>query len=337
MNILKVLAHAKQQKECNMKFTNELNYPAPLYNALVGENYDLINPPLNVFSVTRLIGSPKIAELERRHWDEIVVPAESRVWVLLGNAMHKVLEEACRGEMLTEERWFLNMTTGRCFTLSAFGSNIKDCEWYNTTDIFITGKIDLYDAAEKTLYDFKQTSIFTWLLNNKEPKIEWVQQLNLNAFGIKKTGFEVKKLKIIAFYKDHNAKKHAQEGIPYPIHIIDLPVYSNAFTEDFVGERVMLHKMAQDMPDDETPVCTPEERWTKPTTWAIMKDGRKSALRIHDTEEQAQIHLSQCDMSCRVEERPGTDTRCTGYCNATQWCNYYQENYANKQIEETVE
>jgi hypothetical protein len=136
-------------------------------------------------------------------------------------------------------------------------------------------------------------------------------------------------VKIIAFYKDH-AKKHILDGMPSPIHIIDLPLYSDDFVMELINELIGLHIPAQSLPDDEIPVCTPEERWSRPTTWAVMKQGRKTALRVHDTEEQAHIHLLSCGADHRIEVRPGVDTRCVGYCNVQNWCNYYRDTIAGK-------
>jgi hypothetical protein len=35
------------------------------------------------------------------------------------------------------------------------------------------------------------------------------------------------------------------------------------------------------------PICTAKERWRKEDTYAVMKDGRKTAWRVFNTKEEA--------------------------------------------------
>ena len=72
----------------------------------------------------------------------------------------------------------------------------------------------------------------------------------------------------------------------------------------------------------ELPKCTSEERWAKPDTYAVMKKGRKTALRLLPTEEQAKEYIGDQDFS--VEFRKGVSTRCEGYCEVSQFCNQYR-------------
>ena len=75
--------------------------------------------------------------------------------------------------------------------------------------------------------------------------------------------------------------------------------------------------------DGTTPECTAEERWAKPDTYAVMKKGRKSALRLLPTEEKAKEYIG--DQNLSIEFRKGVSTRCEGYCEVSQFCKQYRE------------
>ena len=100
--------------------------------------------------------------------------------------------------------------------------------------------------------------------------------------------------------------------------------------------------------DDNIPPCTPDERWYRGESFAIMKDGNQKATKVikvddYETREQAeqtaQFHLEEYKKDCKkpadaarykIEVRPGNDGRCNGdkrYCAVNQWCNYWRETY----------
>ena len=70
------------------------------------------------------------------------------------------------------------------------------------------------------------------------------------------------------------------------------------------------------------PACTPEERWAKPDKWAVMKHGRKSAVKVFDSEEEANANIGLGDY---IEYRQGVDTKCEDYCMVNQFCPYWQK------------
>jgi hypothetical protein len=74
---------------------------------------------------------------------------------------------------------------------------------------------------------------------------------------------------------------------------------------------VKLHLQA--MGEEVPPICTPEERWATPTTYAVMKQGKKSALKVAQSQKEAQIWL-EANGGEWVQERPGEDKRCHNYC-----------------------
>lgn len=308
-----------------MKFTNITGLPLSLVSALQGDSYDLKDCPKNVISVTTAIAPPKIKTLELNHFDDIVVDVSERLWSVFGSAVHSVLENASKAsERLTEERWFINTEDWQVYTLAA-SLKIQDAWWYSKKTVYLSGKIDCYDHAESELQDYKVCSVYSYLFE-KTGKPEWGEQLNMNSFAMRLLGFDIKKLSIICMYRDWSASKAISDypELPVPMKQIYFPVWSDDYTKDFIASRLTNHLIAREMEEDVIPPCTPEERWAKKTTWAIMKEGRKSAVRVHDTEEQAKIHLGLAGEGHRIDTRLGKDTRCESYCNVNQWCSYWK-------------
>jgi hypothetical protein len=79
--------------------------------------------------------------------------------------------------------------------------------------------------------------------------------------------------------------------------------------EAYIESRIALHQLAEagDVPD-----CTPEEQWRKEDVYAVMKNGRKTAVRLFDDEAAAKKFLP--DSNHYVELRKGKATRCEDFC-----------------------
>jgi hypothetical protein len=81
-------------------------------------------------------------------------------------------------------------------------------------------------------------------------------------------------------------------------------------------------RMAQDFGEELQP-CSDEERWMTETVYATKKDGRKSAIRLFKTIEEA-TELAEKEKGY-VETRKGEPKRCTGdFCGVSKWCSQYQ-------------
>jgi hypothetical protein len=324
-----------------MKFTNEHGLPKSLADALQADDYDLKKSPDNVISVTTLISPPKIKVLAKRHWADIVCDVSERIWVLLGQSIHSVLEKASAGEeRLSEERWFLDTVDWTVHTNNQKSAGIvADYNWYKKDRFYVSGKLDCYDATTKDLQDYKVTSIWSWLIERKA-KGEWIEQLNINALALRLLTFEVKKLSIIAMFRDwsasaekrgdYNDKTTGTHSLPVPFKVLDIPLWNNDKTKEYILRRVNLFKTAIAQKDDEIPDCSAEERWHKDDTWAVYKTGNKKALKIHMSRESADAHVMELGSGYTIQYRPGEDVRCLSYCDVCGWCSFYKTAYASK-------
>jgi len=193
-------------------------------------------------------------------------------------------------------------------------------------DIFgitLSGQVDRYEVENKTIADYKVTSVWSILLGLKP---EWEKQLNLYKFLLEFEGHPVEQLKIHAVLRDWQVGKAAQANYPaIPFMTLDVPVWDNKKISKYTEERVAIHK-AEPLP------CTVEERWERTPTFAIIKAGRKSAVRVKDTREEAEIYLNTkvkpADKpKCKIVERKGEAIRCKSYCLCRDFCpcNPYKE------------
>ena len=95
------------------------------------------------------------------------------------------------------------------------------------------------------------------------------------------------------------------------------------------GERIKAKvaeiEAAEKLSDDEIAPCLPEERWADPDKYAVMKEGRKTAVRVFDNEENAKLLLKELDEKHFIEHRPAVSRKCADYCLCKDFCNFYQQ------------
>lgn len=170
--------------------------------------------------------------------------------------------------------------------------------------------------------DWKVTSCYSFILGDKP---EWEAQLNCYKYLYEQYGFTISKLQIVAILRDWSQTRAARES-DYPqsgIHVMNIPIWSKEVAEAYMRRRVKRHQTVRDCADNELPGCTSEERWTRPDSWAVMKDGNKKASRVFPLSIEAHHYISTQDKKHRysVIERPGESVRCERFCKALPWCN----------------
>jgi len=107
--------------------------------------------------------------------------------------------------------------------------------------------------------------------------------------------------------------------------VLEVSLWTPAQAQTYIERRVRLHQQAMtgDWPD-----CTPEERWTKSTKYALMKKGRKKAIKLYNVEAEALQAVTEKDHF--VELRPGEETRCESYCGVSKHCPQFAKIQASK-------
>jgi hypothetical protein len=283
-----------------MKITNKFNLPQPFVDLVSGDTYSKGESDI---TTTGLAQPPKIAELTRRHGGEITMDASEKVWTMMGTANHYVLEQiALRNpeRYVTEQRFYLDV------------DGVK-----------LGGQIDLFDRETETLWDYKVSSVYKAM---SDDKLEWTKQANVNKLLCEHNGFHPKKLAVLLVMKDWK-RKEAEFKADYPkcaILEIPLPIWREEETLAYIKSRINLHNSAKLIEEEDAiPVCTEEERWARPTTWAVLKErGAKRAVNggLYELESEAIAHAKR--ISGAIEKRDGSNPRCENYCQVRQWCNF---------------
>lgn len=276
-----------------MRITNELNLPEPLVAAIRNDGY--VKGDCD-YSVTGLIRPVRIAALSRKYDEHLVEDVSERIYSLFGRAVHTILEYAASDTYWVEKRYF-----------------------FPFADKIISGQIDVYDRETKMLSDYKFCSRY---VVSDGVKPEWTAQNSMNALLMRRNGIEVKSAEIVAIFRDWSKMMAARKS-DYPqrdIERIPVPLWSEEKTEAYILERIAAHEAGKDNP----PVCTPEERWEKPNRWALMKKGRKRAIKLFESEAEA-IAAQDGPSETFIEPRPGENVRCLHFCPVTAYCDFGRE------------
>lgn len=282
-----------------MKVTNVHNVPQPLVTLAEGQYY---SKGKSDYSVTELMSPPRVQRLRAQNDAQMEQDVSQMLWPLLGSALHVVMERGETEGWLSEERLFAEVD-----------------------GMVVSGAIDLQEITPQGvgIVDYKFTS--AWAVMNE--KIEWEQQLNVYKWLVERVKkAPVKSLRICALIRDFSRHDMGREGYPQsPIHMVDIPMWDAVKAESYVRERLEMHRNSKLSADfgEALPECSPEERWMSETTYAVKREGRKTAIRVFKTIEEA-TELAGKEKGY-VETRLGEPKRCTGnYCGVAQWCDQYQ-------------
>lgn len=284
-----------------MILTNHLNLPEQIVNAVKKDDYN----NNGTYSATTLLKDPKEIILFNRHKDEITEDVSEHVYSLLGTSVHYILEKAEEGEnQFKEERLY-----------------------YKFGDDTISGKFDFYDMEEEMLGDYKVTTVYKYLLGDNE---HYRFQLLTYAYLLRKNGFPCKGGRIYQIFRDwQRSKAKFDKSYPQkPVNVITFRFYDKdfAYIENEIQQRLAnIHKY-EDFADDEIPICSKENRWATDDKFAVMKKGRKSAMRVLNSKEEAEDWMKNNGGEF-IQERPAESRKCVDYCSCCEFCNFWRENY----------
>lgn len=273
-----------------MKITNKFNLPAPIYNVIAHDTYDDGGADITASSLWK---PTQMVALTRKHRNEMEVDASDFLSTLLGKALHDYLSKQ-DSEAVVEQRLFTHIE----------GKNLS-------------GQFDRFVVADATIQDYKVTSVSRF--QHQRGEAEWEQQLNTYAHLLRQHGQEIKALQVVAILRDW--MEFNTHSLHYPsimVQVVNIPLWPADIAEERISKRIREH-------DTPSP-CTPEERWHRPPKWAVMKNGRKNAIKLFDSEENATAFIASANDSryLYVEERPGSYIRCEKYCSAAPFCPQWQ-------------
>ena len=280
-----------------MKVTNKLNLPAAFVNAVSVRRH---NEP-GCFSATTLNKGCKEIILSDRHFDEITVDAADSVWAVWGTAVHALLESQPDNNFHEES-----------FKVPVSNS-------------FVTGQVDSYDMENGVINDWKTASVWKVQFNDFK---DWRAQGLTYAWLLQQSGLEVKKCRFVALLKDHSKTK-AKNDSSYPqspvfIYEFDVTAADMEETAARILAKVQEIESAYKLDDDAIEPCSAEERWADGEKWAVMKNGRKTAVKVFDNQLDADAMAGEMGNAYYVEHRPAISRKCGDYCNCKDFCNFYK-------------
>lgn len=295
-----------------MKITNKNNLPTP-FVGMASRDYQIAP---NEYKVTSLLKGIKETLLERRHSEEIERDVSDMIWLLFGTAVHGILEQQQESSTQLKE------------------NRIKiDFDGY-----VLSGQFDLYDDATHTVTDYKTASVWKIIFGNFE---EWRRQTLIYCYMLRKIGFKADKAEIVALLKDHS-KRDAKIKADYPQ--LPVQVVKFYFTDaDFKECEEWLHRKfreisnAEALEDNAIPACAPEDRYNTGDKYAVMKKGNKKALRVVNTESEAQSYIEWYKQNkdnastLEIVKRAGEDKKCVDYCSCCEFCDYYKGKYGKEE------
>lgn len=280
-----------------MRITNKTGIPEIVRLAAQGLQRD---PDPDQWSITELLNPAHQRKLQRDNWEDLEEDVSDKMYALLGTGVHRAIEDG----------------------MSVYAKENEDrSQWLvekhmKSTSLPIHGTMDFYDG--ETLWDWKTCS--SWKVMNKDFK-DWERQLN-GYMWLMSEDLDLipRDLKVMTILRDWSKLKAAQDA-DYPQSqtvIVDIPMWSVLNAGQFFDDRLHAHQ------DSAPPLCTPEERWAKPTTHAVMKEGRKSAVRVLASADEAEQWVSEKAPKgvISIMERPGSQTRCEHYCSVAHICEY---------------
>ncbi len=295
-----------------MKYTNELGLPLPIAATIAAKEYSAGDADI---SVTSLIDSSLVRFLTAKHDDELTEDVSDNIYALLGMTVHDILAKASDEEnklVMHEERLFTTVTlmdTGVPYVIS--------------------GQMDraIIDLETGLLQDYKVASVWEVIFGIRESR---VAQLNLYRYLLEANGdIPPETLQVVMILRDWSKGEAKRKGAEYPqkqVVIIDVPVWDTATMDAYIQARLSAHF-------DKEPVCTNDDTWFKPGKVAVMKEGRKTALRVLDNFTEAHDwcaengHMLADGVTPKkgitMVERPGRHPRCEDYCAVSKHCKQY--------------
>lgn len=296
-----------------MKLVNSSKIPEVIFNALIHNWYKGANEKRD-YSVTELLNPIRITILSKRHYDEIEEDAMSKLWAMMGSAMHEVVEKGS-----TDKEHLGYMVEKRVKTLFH--------------DKVISGGMDIYNENDKSIIDFKFQTVFNWIYLDDHIE-NLTLQLNGYRWLLERNGYKVDKLEIIFIFRDYRPYE-ASRMSGYPsgkIESLEISKMSDEEIEKYIKEKIEEIESLKDTPDDKLPMCSMKDRWQNEDMWKIMF--KNKCIKTFYSEEDANQFVSEKGYGT-IKFVKGVPKRCGEYCPVKEFCDFYKSNVKdNSQIEE---
>ncbi len=242
---------------------------------------------------TSLIGPPQATAITAAHKDEIEVDCVDMIPALIGQGLHRMLEDV----------------------LPPFESEVALTAGINGWRV--TGTAD-HVSPDGVITDWKSCKMMKLQKADTEG---WEQQLNVYAYLAQQMQIPVRKVQVIAVMIDWTEFAGKRAGMESPVVTVPLPLWDEVTAERWIKGRL---RELEDAFEGKPRPCTDEERWYSQSVYAVMKEGRKSAVKLCSTEDEA-LEIANQHKGGYVDHRGGVYRRCERWCKAAPWCKQWEE------------
>ena len=281
-----------------MKVTNKFNLPEAFIRVVSEDNYTKGEADITASEIGL---PPRIFALKRQHEHELEVDASELVKIMMGKAIHQVLEDANK-DALVEERIYTRVL-----------------DWN------VGGKFDRVSVFDAVLTDWKTSTVDAFRAKWREGFREWTIQLNIYVYLLRKNGYQVEKARVILFLLDHSPSKARREE-EYPqlaVQVLDFEIWPEEVTERFLNAQVQLFQSAL----MRLPLCSDEDRWMRGGQTAVKKEGRVRAVKLFASPAEAEEWLKRQSDAANLylETRPKEFIRCLDFCPVRKFCKQWRD------------
>jgi hypothetical protein len=295
-----------------MKFTNKAKTHPAIAGYLQSQHYFLKGD----ISTTGLIKPPRETLLCQRHDDEIIVDVSKNYKSKAGTEFHAGVQ-----------RWIEKNQPKGVMSEKKLRMDINN--WV------VTGTADIIDYLLHQLWDIKNASVWAKIFGAKH---EYQAQLNIYKVMAEATieYLQINELFIAFGFTDwHKSDLYKKDYPKLAIDVLEIPVWPKDKTIAYMEDRVAYHQDAINEEDDNLPYCTghgtvDNERWEKPSKFAVYKGGytkAKRASKLENTLDKANAWVAKQKEPEKylVYHRLGEQTKCKDWCDAAPFCNQWKE------------
>jgi hypothetical protein len=207
----------------------------------------------------------------------------------------------------------------------AGGNELKETRVFTKiSNKVISSQIDNLCLDHGRLVDFKVTTSYKFK-NNRPPDPDYIAQLNTQSFILRKNGFTVNSLGIVAILRDWS-KLEAMRDQDYPqLQVVSqpIPMWNDEQTLSFLEMRIAAHEAAKAT----LPECSDTEMWAREDVYAVTKRGAAKAVKLFrgiGADKAAQAYADNLGEKYDVEFRAGDRIRCASYCSVSKFCDQYK-------------
>ncbi len=330
-----------------MRIVDSAGLPEPIFRAVLNDPY---TPGDADVSVTGLLKPSRQWALERQHWEEVELEAADRLYALMGQCGHALLERAAGRDpealisslaaIAASEDSVLDRIDAVESLLARWYADAAFSEFRLFAELGgwrISGQVD-YLTRERKITDYKFCSVY---VAKEGAKPEWIAQQNLYRWLCRRHDIDVSGgAQIVAIFRDWSKRKARHGEHPRTqAQVFELPLWSNEETERYALERMKSHREALLLL---LPHCTPEERWQRPEGYAVVGQGKKRAMRVLPNLEEAEAWIQNWQAenakakkpkkgaaaTLLLQERKSEPIRCADYCVVADFCSQYQAELA---------